>query len=74
MAKRGAAVAVALANCEPFAYRRDRSTTAPGEIPFVETPIYLVNAGRDGRVRLRSTPGGTVDEVYANVPDEKPTC
>ena len=58
--------------CEPFEYARTIDNGA-GEIPFVETPIYLVSEGGDGRLRLPDSPGGTrIDDVYANVPDEKP--
>ena len=70
MAKRGAAVAVALAKCEPFDHRP--STTAPGD-PLRRDP-HLPRRGRGhGRVRLPHRHWwNSIDDVYANVPDGSP--
>ena len=74
MAKAGAAVAVALAKCEPFSYARPIDNGA-GEIPFVETPIYLVSKAEMADFTCRTSSWWhSVDDVYANVPDEKPDC
>ena len=74
MAKAGAAVAVALAKCEPFEYARPIDNGA-GEIPFVETPIYLVSEADMAEFAVRTSSWWhSLDDVYANVPDEKPTC
>ena len=73
MAKRGAAVAVALANCQPFAFDRTVDTGA-GEIPFAETPIYLVDKAAMAEFVCKNPWQNPIDDVYVNVPDEKPTC
>ena len=57
MAKRGAEVAVALATCQTFERTRTIDNGA-GEIPFAETPIYLV-ATADMADFVCRTPGGT---------------
>lgn len=73
MAKRGAEVAVALATCQPFAFDRtiDNGT---GEIPFAETPIYLVDKAGMADFVCQNTWWHKIDDVYQNVPDQKPTC
>jgi D-xylose transport system substrate-binding protein len=73
MAKRGAAVAVALANCQPFEFSRTIDNGA-GEIPFAETPIYLVDKAGMAEFVCANPWQNPIDDVYANVPDQKPTC
>jgi len=73
MAKRGAAVAVALANCQPFEFSRTIDNGA-GEIPFAETPIYLVDKAGMAEFVCQNPWQNPIDDVYANVPDQKPTC
>jgi D-xylose transport system substrate-binding protein len=74
MARAGAAVAVALARCEPFPYARPIDNGA-GEIPFVETPIYLVAEADMADFACRTSSWWhSLDDIYANVPDEKPAC
>jgi D-xylose transport system substrate-binding protein len=74
MAEAGAAVAVALARCEPFEYARSIDNGA-GELPFVETPIYLVSEADMAEFACATADWWhPIDEVYKNVPDEKPTC
>jgi len=73
MAKRGAAVAVALANCQPFEFSRTIDNGA-GEIPFAETPIYLVDKAAMADFVCQNPWQNPIDDVYANVPDDKPTC
>ena len=58
-------------------HRRDRPppTTAPAQIPWVKTPIYLVSQERDGATSSASIRYWlNIDEVYKNVPDKKPAC
>lgn len=74
MAKAGAAVAVALARCEPFTYARGIDNGA-GEIPFVETPIYLVSDADMAEFACRTASWWhSIEDVYANVPDAAPDC
>ncbi|CAN5564672.1 D-xylose ABC transporter substrate-binding protein [soil metagenome] len=74
MANAGAAVAVALAKCETFEYARPIDNGA-GEIPFVETPIYLVSEADMAEFACRTSSWWhSIDDVYANVPDERPDC
>jgi D-xylose transport system substrate-binding protein len=74
MAKAGAAVAVALANCEPFQYASGIDGGA-GEIPFVETPIYLVSDADMAEFACRTSSWWhSIEDVYANVPDAAPDC
>ncbi len=74
MAKAGAAVAVALAKCEPFAYTRGIDGGA-SEIPFVETPIYLVSDADMAEFACRTSSWWhSIADVYANVPDAAPDC
>jgi D-xylose transport system substrate-binding protein len=73
MAKRGAAVAVALANCQPFEFSRSIDNGA-GEIPFAETPIYLVDKAGMADFVCQNPWQNPIDDVYLNVTDQKPTC
>jgi D-xylose transport system substrate-binding protein len=73
MAKRGAEVAIALARCEPFDVPRTINNGA-ADIPFAETPIYLVSGDEMADFVCTNTWWHKVDDVYANVPDQKPTC
>ena len=72
MAKRGAAVAVALANCQPFEFSRTIDNGA-GRDPS-ETPIYLVDKPAMAEFVCQNPWQNPIDDVYANAPDEKPTC
>jgi len=73
MAKRGAEVAIALATCQPFEVSRTIDNGAAA-IPFAETPIYLVSEAEMADFVCRNTWWHNVDDVYLNVPDEKPSC
>ena len=57
-------------------HRRDRlrPTTAPGDIPWVKTPIYLVSQDEMADFVCKHPYWLNVDEVYKNVPDKKPSC
>ncbi len=72
MAVRGAEVAVAMAQCEPFATDTTIDNGA-GQIPWAKTPIYLVGAADMEKFAARAHRLKIV-EVYKNVPDRKPTC
>jgi D-xylose transport system substrate-binding protein len=73
MAQAGAETAVALANCEPVTAELTVDNGA-GEIPFVKTPIYLVTQDELAEFACSHEYWQNVDEVYANVPDERPEC
>ena len=74
MAKRGADVAVKLATCQDIGATKTIDNGA-GEIPFAETPIYLVSAEASADFVCRTKDWWhSVDDVYQNVPDQKPTC
>jgi D-xylose transport system substrate-binding protein len=73
MATAGAETAVALANCEPITTEQTLDNGA-AEIPFVKTPIYLVTQDELAEFACSHQYWQNVDEVYANVPDERPEC
>lgn len=73
MATAGAETAVALANCEPLTAELSVDNGA-AEIPFVKTPIYLVTQDELAEFACSHEYWQDVDEVYENVPDERPAC
>lgn len=73
MAIRGAEVAIALANCEEIVTERTVDNGA-AEIPWALTPIYLVTQEEIADFVCEHPWWQPIDEVYANVPDQKPTC
>ncbi len=73
MAKRGAEVAIALAQCEPVTTETTINNEA-ADIPWALTPIYLVTADEIADFVCEHPWWQPIDEVYANVPDQKPTC
>jgi D-xylose transport system substrate-binding protein len=73
MAVAGAETAIALANCEPIVAELSVDNGA-GEIPFIKTPIYLVTQPELADFACTHQYWQDVDEVYANVPDERPDC
>ena len=73
MAVAGAETAIALANCEPISAELTLDNGA-AEIPFVKTPIYLVTQDELAEFACSHQYWQDVDEVYANVPDERPDC
>ena len=73
MAVRGAEVAVAMAQCKPFATDTTIDNGA-GQIPWAKTPIYLVGAADMEKFVCSHAHWLKIDEVYKNVPDRKPTC
>ena len=54
--------------------RGRRSTTAPAEIPWAKTPIYLVEPADMADFVCTHQHWLNIDEVYKNVPDKKPIC
>jgi D-xylose transport system substrate-binding protein len=73
MAIAGANAAVALANCEEITYETSLDNGA-AEIPFIETPIYLVTQPELADFACTHQYWQSLDDVYANVPDDKPDC
>ena len=73
MATRGAEVAVALAQCqEP---KTDTTiNNGAADIPWALTPIYLVTKDDIADFVCDHPWWQPIDEVYANVPDQKPSC
>ena len=73
MARRGAEVAIALAQCQPITTETTIDNDA-AEIPWALTPIYLVTKDELAEFVCAHPWWQPVEEVYANVPDEMPTC
>jgi D-xylose transport system substrate-binding protein len=73
MAKRGAEVAVAMAKCTPFKTERTIDNKA-AEIPWALTPIYLVTKPEMAEFVCKHPFWLNIDEVYKNVPKDKPKC
>jgi D-xylose transport system substrate-binding protein len=73
MAVAGAKAAVAMAQCEDIGATATAANGA-GDIPWVKTPIYLIT--QDEMVDFTCTHQHwlDIDEVYKNVPDQKPAC
>ena len=73
MGTAAAAVAVALATCQPVA-ASDSIDNGAGAIPWIKTPIsYIDRAAMDAFVCSHDY-WLDIDEVYKNVPDQKPAC
>jgi D-xylose transport system substrate-binding protein len=73
MAKRGAEVAIALAQCQPVTTETTIDNEA-ADIPWALTPIYLVTTDEIAEFVCDHPWWQPVDEVYVNVPDQKPSC
>jgi D-xylose transport system substrate-binding protein len=73
MAKRGAQVALDMANCKAITGDTTVDNKA-GQIPWARTPIYLVNQSQLAAFVCEKKFWISVDEVYKNVPAKKPTC
>ena len=74
MAIAGAKAAVAMARVQGHRRRPPPPTTAPAQIPWVKTPIYLVSQDEMADFVCKHPYWLNIDEVYKNVPDKKPTC
>ena len=73
MAKRGAEVAVAMAKCTQFKTERTIDNKA-AQIPWTLTPIYLVTKPEMAKFVCEHPFWLKIDEVYKNVPNDKPKC
>jgi len=73
MGTAAAATAIALATCEPLE-TSDVIDNGAGEIPWVKTPIYYVGATEISEFVCNHPHWLDSDEVYKNVPDQKPNC
>ena len=73
MAIRGAKVAVAMARCEPFE-TETKINNGAADIAWAKTPIYLVERKDMADFVCKHPYWLKIDEVYKNVPDQKPTC
>jgi D-xylose transport system substrate-binding protein len=73
MAKRGAEVAVAMAKCTPFKTERTIDNKA-AQIPWALTPIYLVTKPEMAEFVCKHPFWLDINEVYKNVPNDKPKC
>lgn len=73
MAKRGAEVAIAMAKCQPFKTERSIDNRA-AQIPWALTPIYLVTKPEMADFVCKHPFWLNIDEVYKNVPKDKPKC
>ena len=69
----GANAAVAMATCQPLE-AADTIDNGAGEIPWVKTPIYFVGRDEIGAFVCSHGFWLDIDEVYANAPDQKPSC
>jgi D-xylose transport system substrate-binding protein len=73
MAIRGAKVAVAMARCEPFE-TETKINNGAADIAWAKTPIYLVERKDMADFVCKHPYWLKIDEVYKNVPDQKPNC
>jgi D-xylose transport system substrate-binding protein len=73
MAVAGANAAVAMAQCKDIGATTTADNGA-GKIPWVKTPIYLVTKDDMADFVCKHPYWLNIDEVYKNVPDQKPTC
>lgn len=73
MAMRGAEVAIAMATCQEFTTETTINNEA-ADIPWALTPIYLVTGDELAQFVCDHPWWQPIDEVYANVPDQKPEC
>ena len=69
----GAKVAIAMANCEDIE-TADTINNGVRDMPWVKTPIYYVGQADMAEFMCSHDYWLDIDEVYANVPDQKPTC
>ena len=69
----GAKAAIALANCQPLE-TSDTLDNGVRQMPWIKTPIYYVSQAELGDFVCKHDYWLSVDEVYKNVPDKKPTC
>ena len=73
MAVAGANAAVAMAQCKDIGATTTADNGA-GQIPWVKTPIYLVSQDEMADFVCKHPHWLNIDEVYKNVPDQKPAC
>jgi D-xylose transport system substrate-binding protein len=73
MAVAGAKAAVAMAECKDIG-ATDTADNGAGQIPWVKTPIYLVSQDEMADFVCKHPYWLNIDEVYKNVPENKPTC
>ena len=73
MAIAGANAAIAMAQCKDIGATA-KADNGAGEIPWVKTPIYLVNSDQLAEFVCKHQFWLKVDEVYQNVPDKMPQC
>ncbi len=73
MAKRGAEVAIALAQCQEITSETTINNET-ADIPWALTPIYLVTVDEIANFVCEHPWWQPMEEVYANVPDQMPTC
>lgn len=73
MAKRGAQVALDLANCKAVTADTTVDNKA-GAVPWARTPIFLVDQTQLAKFVCDHPFWISADEVYKNVPAKKPTC
>jgi D-xylose transport system substrate-binding protein len=73
MAVAGAKAAIAMAKCENIG-ATDKINNGAADIPWVKTPIYLVSQKDMPTFVCSHQHWLNVDEVYKNVPDQKPAC
>jgi D-xylose transport system substrate-binding protein len=73
MAVAGAKAAVAMAQCEDIGATATAANGA-GDIPWVKTPIYLITQDEMADFTCTHQHWLDIDEVYKNVPDQKPAC
>ena len=73
MAIAGANAAVAMAQCKDIGATA-KADNGASEIPWVKTPIYLVNSDQMADFVCKHQFWLKVDEVYQNVSEKKPHC
>ena len=73
MGTEAAKVAVALAECQPVT-TPDTINNGVRDMPWVKTPIYYVDQSSIAEFVCSHDYWLPADEVYANVPDQKPVC
>ena len=73
MAVAAAEVAIAMATCQPIEAAETVNNGA-ADIPWVKTPIYFVDRSQIDDFVCTHAFWLDIDEVYANVPAQKPAC
>jgi D-xylose transport system substrate-binding protein len=73
MAVAGGNAAVAMAQCKDIGATTTADNGA-GQIPWVKTPIYLINQDTIADFVCKHPYWLNIDDVYKNAPDKKPTC